>query len=83
MTKIKFSALKSREFYNFEQNRSLLFASGVTALAAVFTTCLNSGDHAIVSEVCYSATNLRFREYLPKKYGVEVTLLDTNGVSTW
>ena len=38
---------------------------------------LNSGDHAIVSEVCYSATNLLFREYLPKKYGVEVTLLDT------
>lgn len=54
-----------------------IFASGVAALAAVFTTMLNSGDHAIVSEVCYSATNLLFREYLPKKYGVEVTLLDT------
>ena len=54
-----------------------IFASGVAALAAVFTTMLNSGDHAIVSEVCYSATSLLFREYLPKKYGVEVTLLDT------
>lgn len=54
-----------------------VFASGVAALAAVFTTFLNSGDHAIVSEVCYSATNLLFREYLPKKYGIEVTLLDT------
>ena len=54
-----------------------MFASGVAALAAVFTTFLNSGDHAIVSEVCYSATNLLFREYLPKKYGIEVTLLDT------
>lgn len=54
-----------------------VFASGVAALAAVFTTTLNSGDHAIVSEVCYSATNLLFREYLPKKYNVEVTLLDT------
>ncbi len=54
-----------------------VFASGVAALAAVFTTFLNSGDHAIVSEVCYSATNLLFREYLPKKYNVEVTLLDT------
>ena len=50
-----------------------VFASGVAALAAVFTTMLNSGDHAIVSEVCYSATNLLFREYLPKKYGVEDT----------
>jgi cystathionine gamma-synthase/methionine-gamma-lyase len=54
-----------------------VFASGVAALASVFTTFLNSGDHAIVSEVCYSATNLLFREYLPKKYNVEVTLLDT------
>ena len=54
-----------------------VFASGVAALAAVFTTFLSSGDHAIVSEVCYSATNLLFREYLPKKYGIEVTLLDT------
>ena len=54
-----------------------VFASGVAALAAVFTTFLSSGDHAIVSEVCYSATNLLFREYLPKKYNVEVTLLDT------
>lgn len=54
-----------------------VFASGVAALAAVFTTTLNSGDHAIVSEVCYSATNLLFRKYLPEKYGVEVTLLDT------
>lgn len=53
-----------------------VFASGVAALAAVFTTFLNSGDHAIVSEVCYSATNLLFREYLPKKYHIEVTLLD-------
>lgn len=54
-----------------------VFASGVAALAAVFTTFLNTGDHAVVSEVCYSATNLLFREYLPKKYGIEVTLLDT------
>ena len=54
-----------------------VFASGVAALAAVFTTFLNSGDHAIVSEVCYSATNLLFREYLPMKYNIEVTLLDT------
>lgn len=54
-----------------------VFASGVAALAAVFTTFLNSGDHAIVSEVCYSATNLLFRKYLPEKYNIEVTLLDT------
>ena len=59
-----------------------VFASGVAALAAVFTTFLNSGDHAIVSEVCYSATNLLFREYLSKKYKIEVTLLDTTDTET-
>ncbi len=54
-----------------------VFASGVAALAAVFTTFLNTGDHAIVSEVCYSATNLLFRKYLPEKYNIEVTFVDT------
>lgn len=54
-----------------------VFASGVAALSAVFTTMLNSGDHAIVSEACYSATNLLFRKYLPEKYNIQVTMLDT------
>lgn len=54
-----------------------VFASGVAALTGVFIPFLNSGDHAIVSEVCYSATNLLFRKYLPEKYGIQVTLLDT------
>lgn len=54
-----------------------VFASGVAALAAVFLTFLNSGDHAIVSEVCYSATNLLFRKYLPEKFKIEVTFVDT------
>lgn len=53
-----------------------VFASGVAALTGVFIPFLNSGDHAIVSEVCYSATNLLFREYLPKKYNIEVTFVD-------
>ncbi len=54
-----------------------VFASGVAALAGVFVPFLNSGDHAIISEVCHSATNLLFRQYLPKKYGIEVTFVDT------
>lgn len=54
-----------------------VFASGVAALAGVFVPFLNSGDHAIVSEVCYSATNLLFRKYLPEKYNIEVTFVDT------
>lgn len=54
-----------------------VFASGVAALAGIFVPFLNSGDHAIISEVCYSATNLLFRQYLPEKYGIEVTFVDT------
>ena len=54
-----------------------VFASGVAALAAVFIPFLNTGDHAIISEVCYSATNLLFRKYLPEKYKIEVTFVDT------
>ncbi|NDO47005.1 PLP-dependent aspartate aminotransferase family protein [Clostridium sp. MD294] len=54
-----------------------VFASGVAALASVFVTYLNSNDHIIVSEVCYSATNLLFREILPQKYHIDVTFVDT------
>lgn len=54
-----------------------VFASGVAALAGVFIPFLNSGDHAVISEVCYSATNLLFRKYLPEKYGIEVTFVDS------
>ena len=54
-----------------------VFASGVAALAGVFVPFLNSGDHAVISEVCYSATNLLFRKYLPEKYNIEVTFVDT------
>lgn len=54
-----------------------VFASGVAALAGVFIPFLNSGDHAVISEVCYSATNLLFRKYLPEKYHIEVTFVDT------
>ena len=53
------------------------FASGVAALSGVFIPFLNSGDHAVISEVCYSATNLLFRKYLPEKYHIEVTFVDT------
>ncbi len=56
---------------------AVVLACGVSALAGVFVPFLNSGDHAIVSEVCYSAVNLLFRKYLPQKYNIEVTLLDT------
>ena len=55
----------------------VVLASGVAALAGVFIPFLNSGDHAVVSEVCYSATNLLFRKYLPEKYNIQVSFVDS------
>ena len=43
----------------------------------MFITFLNSGAHAVVSKVCYSATNLLFKKYLNEKYNIEVTFVDT------
>ena len=55
---------------------AVVLGSGVAALSGIFIPFLSSGDHVIVSEVCYSAVNLLFRKYLPNKYHIEVTLLD-------
>ncbi len=52
-------------------------ASGVSALASTFFTFLNTGDHVVCSQVCYAAVNLLFRNYLPEKYKIEVSLVDT------
>lgn len=58
----------------------VVLASGVAALAGVFMTFLNSGDHAVVSEVCYNATNLLMRKYLPEKFDVNTTFVDTTDI---
>lgn len=55
----------------------VVFGSGMAALSSVFTTFLKSGDHAIVSKVCYVSTEALFNEALNGKYGVEVTFVDT------
>ena len=54
-----------------------VFASGVAALAAVFTSFIKTGEHSVISEVCYSATNLLFRKILPEKYNIQVTFVDS------
>ncbi|MDR7869393.1 MAG: aminotransferase class I/II-fold pyridoxal phosphate-dependent enzyme [Tissierellaceae bacterium] len=51
--------------------------SGVSALASTFFTFLSSGDHVVCSQVCYAAVNLLFRNFLPAKYDIEVSLVDT------
>ncbi|MFB6611667.1 trans-sulfuration enzyme family protein [Agromyces sp. NPDC056379] len=59
---------------------SVVLASGVAALHAVFFTFLRSGDHVIVSDVSYEATYRLFTELLPGKYGIEADFVDTSNL---
>ncbi|SHJ56924.1 methionine-gamma-lyase [Aureimonas altamirensis DSM 21988] len=54
---------------------SLATATGIAAIAAIFFTFLKSGDHLIVSDVCYAGANELARRILPD-YGIEVTAVD-------
>jgi len=53
------------------------FASGMAATAAIFTTFLKAGDHAVVSDVCYAAIAELARDYLPR-FGIAVTCVDAS-----
>ncbi|MFT8705338.1 PLP-dependent aspartate aminotransferase family protein [Bifidobacterium aquikefiricola] len=57
---------------------AVVLASGVAALAATFTTFLSSGDHAIFSDTTYIAAYRLLNEILPKKYGIETSIIDTS-----
>jgi methionine-gamma-lyase len=54
---------------------ALATATGVAAIAATFLTFLKSGDHLIVSDVCYAGANELARRILPD-YGIEVTAVN-------
>jgi len=55
----------------------VVLGCGVAALSGAFIPFIKTGDHVVVSEICYSAVNLLFREYLPKQFGIEVTFVDS------
>ncbi len=57
---------------------SVVFSTGVAALHAVLFTTLNSGDHVVVSSIVYDAVWRLLEDLLPKKYGVEVTFVDSS-----
>lgn len=57
---------------------AVVLATGVAALHSVFFTFLNSGDHVVASNISYIAVYRLLNEYLPKKYQVETTLVDTS-----
>ncbi|OLR93477.1 trans-sulfuration enzyme family protein [Actinokineospora bangkokensis] len=55
---------------------SVVFATGVAALHALFFTHLRSGDHVVVSSVTYEAVWRLFAELLPRRYGIEASFVD-------
>jgi len=53
------------------------FASGMAAISALFQNRLGSGDHFILSNVCYAGTAEFAHDVLPRQ-GVTVTPVDTS-----
>ncbi|UZW12621.1 aminotransferase class I/II-fold pyridoxal phosphate-dependent enzyme [Clostridium pasteurianum] len=58
----------------------VVLASGVAALSSVFFTFLNKNSHVICSNVSYIAVYRLLNEYLPEKYGIEATLVDSANI---
>mgnify|MGYP000995007595 CR=1 FL=1 len=61
-----------------ETEDAIALASGVAALHAVFFTFLRSGDHIVSSNVMYIAVYRLLTQYLPEKYNITVTLVDSS-----
>src|ERR1700730_6820074 len=56
---------------------SVAFASGMAAAAALFLTRLRSGDHLILSDICYAGIAEFAAGTLPK-FGIAVSAVDTS-----
>ena len=53
------------------------FASGMAAVSSLFLDRLKSGDHLILSDVCYAGVAELAHDYLPH-HGIEVSAVDTS-----
>lgn len=51
-------------------------ASGLGAIAAVAMQLCASGDHAVVSDTIYGGSFALFKEFLPKRMGLQVEFVD-------
>lgn len=63
-----------------ETEDAVALSTGVAALHAVFFTFLQSGDHVVCSHVSYIAVYRLLTQYLPEKYQITATLVDTSDV---
>jgi O-acetylhomoserine (thiol)-lyase len=72
------SALEDKLTHMEAGRASLTFATGMAALAAVFTTLLKSGDHIVASQFVFGNTNSLFGTLT--RLGIEVSLVDATDV---
>lgn len=54
-------------------------ASGMAAISAVFFSLLKSGDHLIIADVCYAASNELALQILPS-FGIEVSAVNLSKI---
>ena len=70
------TAALERKINNMEQGQgTLTFATGMAALATLFTTLLKAGDHLVSSQYIFGNTNSLFGTL--QQLGIEVTLVDS------
>jgi len=60
---------------------ALATASGMAAITAVFMSLLKSGDHLVISDVCYAAVYEFATQVLPQ-FGIEVSVVNTSCIET-
>lgn len=58
----------------------VVLGSGVSALAGIFFTFLDKDAHVVCSNVSYIAVYRLLNEYLPEKYGIKASLVDTSNL---
>jgi O-acetylhomoserine (thiol)-lyase len=68
------AALEDKLTHMEDGRASLTFATGMAALAAVFTTLLKSGDHIVASQFVFGNTNSLFGTLT--RLGIEISLVD-------
>jgi canavanine-gamma-lyase len=63
-----------------EGEAAVTFASGMAAISSLFLDSLKSGDHLILSNVCYAGVAELAHDSLPG-YGIEVSAVDTSDLA--
>jgi methionine-gamma-lyase len=56
---------------------AMVGASGVGVIAATLFTLLENTSHIVASNICYVAILQLFTEYLPKQFGIDISLVNT------